>query len=299
MNWLDVLDDETGAEVAPKAPSDREYVHTYLTDHRLLSAGEEEFLSERSRAGDLTAREILVRHNMRLVVSVAQHFRPRDEAFTSGGLEFGDLVQEGMVALSRAAASWEPGVGASFATYAKLAIERQVIRAISTLEESIRLPRQMRILESQMRRVENQRATQGLPRPSAAEFAELLDVDVAAVQAVLDAPHVTTSLNRTVGEENDTELLDLQVDPSAGDFTEETSDYSPRQIREALAKLKPRDREILVKRHAEGKDLKQTGKELGVSAERVRAQERRAEGKFRRALRATEVAPSPRGGLSL
>jgi RNA polymerase sigma factor (sigma-70 family) len=206
-----------------------------------------------------------------------------------------------MVALTRAATRWESGQGATFATYAATAIHRQIVRALSTLEDAIKIPRDVRHLGKRVRDLEQQYAAQQLEPPSDEEIAAILEIDdVAKIGEARDAAYVSGSLNRMVGEDGETELIALQADPTAHTFAEELAEYTPLEIRQALARLKPRDREIIVMRHVEGKDLKEIGSALGVSAERVRAQERRAEGKYRRALKTVQEAkiPAPQASQS-
>jgi len=277
-------DDYSVDQLADRVMSDHAYITTRLTNHRLLDPAQESFLADRARAGDHGAREMLITHNVQLVVAIAQRFRPNHSNFTAGGLDYADLVQEGSIGLTRAAGHFEPGQGATFATYATKAIYRQIIRAITDLEDTIRLPREVRTLVGRIRDVEEDRTLRGLARPTQQELAAALEVSLSDIKRAKEAASVSTSLNKLVGEDQSTELMELQADPSAHDFVDEIQQYSPEQIRSAIARLKPRERKIINDRFFENKEFKAIGRELGVSPERVRLQERRALGRLRQQL---------------
>ncbi len=101
--------------------------------HKILSRREERSLSLRIREGDEAAWEELVRHNLRLVVSIAR-------GYTGRGLEFADLVQEGNLGLMRAARSFDAAFGTKFSTYATWWIKQSMSRAISNKAGIIRVP---------------------------------------------------------------------------------------------------------------------------------------------------------------
>src|SRR3712207_2099980 len=101
--------------------------------HRLLSCEEEAALSARIQEGDEAAWEEFVRHNLRLVVSIARSYVGR-------GLEFADLIQEGNLGLMRAARGFDAAFGTKFSTYATWWIRQSISRAISNKANLIRLP---------------------------------------------------------------------------------------------------------------------------------------------------------------
>lgn len=292
--FLDDADFESFEEPIA-VPDDYEFLTHRTRDLLPLSPAAETLLAQGAQAGDPRCLEQLVSHNLPMVIRHATLFRPRVGSYRAGGLEYGDLVQEGMIGLQRAARSWNPASGTSFSTYALVAVERQMLSAISAQDDSIRVPREVRKLAKQISAIQEDRRANGLEPLERDELAAMLDTPRRSIDGALDAAQVTRSLDRPLAEDSSTTVGDLLMDPNAHHFADElfggaADSYLPTQIHAALSKLKPREREILIKRHIEGKSLETTGQELGVSAERVRVQQRRGEGKLRRNLE-REVRP--------
>lgn len=267
---------------------DSAFLSSTLPKMPLLGAAELRNLIARAQDGDAAARETVIRAHMRLVVKAAYGLRPSTNlAFTSGGLELMDLIQEGMLGVDHALTKYKPQANSTFATYARHWIGHYMKRAIAEKESTIRFPVRTRQLIAQLHRLETQRSQQGFTIPlSDQEAAALLDVSETAVAdaRALSAIDVRGSLNARVGEDGASELQDLVADKDAIEPYDTLADYSPNQLRHALGRLKDREREILVQRYIEGKSSDAVGAELGVSGARVRKVEKRALGKLRRLL---------------
>jgi len=108
----------------------------YLNEIRrtpLLTRGEEYKLAVRVQAGDLSARDHMIRANLRLVVFVAKKYRHQD-------VDFLDLIQEGSIGLARAVDKYDPTRGFRFSTYASWWVRQAVTRALDDTGRTIRLP---------------------------------------------------------------------------------------------------------------------------------------------------------------
>ncbi len=294
--------DNDVAEASVALFGDRAYLER-MTDHPLLSAAQEKAIARRIAAGDQRAKAQLITHNVRLVVKIARSYNRNDGPWVAGGLELADLVQEGMIGLNRAAEKFDPERGFKFSTYATNWIKQSIGRALSNTDQAIRLPVNVGVVQRKIAALQSARAKAGLEEPLSDEcVAELIEHSVSEVKAARNAAAVSTSLNKQIGEDGD-ELLALIANEQVAEVSHEADQGITReQVTAAIERLKPRERDILIKRLIEEKSLETTAAELGVSKQRVREQERRALGKTRRALTGSRqsTAPAPYSkGLSL
>jgi RNA polymerase primary sigma factor len=240
--------------------------------HRLLTAAEEVRLARRIEHGDMAAREEMIACNLRLVCSVAQHYRGR-------GVPFEDLVQEGTVGLVRAVEKFDHRRGVKFSTYAVWWIRRSLMDALGSTK-TIRVPaparRQMAAIERA--RLELRRLGPGAPTNEA--IARRAGVSLRTVLALRTAPHVSVSLDDPVGEDA-TPLGELIADDTGRDPCERAEeDEIRRRLWWMLGLLPERQREVLLRRYGLRGDRAQTHEEigawLGVGEERSRQLERQA-----------------------
>ena len=249
----------------------------------LLTYEEEKNLALRIKDGDQKAADILVEHNLRLVVSIAKHY-------TGCGLSLLDLIQEGNVGLIEAAKKYDVDKGFRFSTYATWWVRQKIGRALSDQSRSIRVPAHIAELVSKIKKLMGT-MTQELGRtPTEEEIAKKLNVEVDKVKVALDMSQAVSSLDIPVGEDEETTIGDLQADPSVKNLMTNLIDEANRQIIETVfATLNEREANVLRLRF--GMDvnhaytLEEVGSELGITRERVRQIEVRALRKMRNPVR--------------
>lgn len=260
----------------PTAPQRHDDPPVFGADHRLLSRADERELAERMAAGDPDARADLIRHNLRLVLSVAQRY-------TGNGLDLLDLVQEGCIGLMRACDHYEPARGLKFLTYATYWVRQAITRALSNSSRTIRMPVH---LEEHLKRMIRVRAQlqQELGRdPSETELAGALGWDLPRYHQRAHALATATCLSLEQPRDDDDEgtaLLHCVADPFAETEASAIRAADAQWLYGLLGRLDDRTRQILAWRYGlAGEDqltLEQIGHQLGITRERVRQIEREA-----------------------
>ncbi|MFW6075565.1 MAG: sigma-70 family RNA polymerase sigma factor [Chloroflexota bacterium] len=233
-----------------------------------------------SRIRSQRARETLIRHNLRLVVSIAKKYR-------SSGLPLIDLIQEGNIGLMTAVERYDPELGYRFSTYATFWIRQAIGRAVANLSRTIRVPVHMHDLISKVRRTESQ-LEQKLGRPANdQEIADFLEMEVEKVEQARSAIPRTSSLDKPIGEDGESTIGDLLPDPASDQVVEEAiSSHDRDVIHRSLACLSERERGVVMLRFGLGGQQPQTLAEIaeyyGISRERVRQIEKEALSKLRK-----------------
>jgi len=241
--------------------------------HPLLTKDEEVELAQRLERGDLQAKEQLVNSNLRLVISNARKYQGND-------LPLLDLIQEGILGLIRAAEKFDYRKGFKFSTYATFWIRESIQRAIANRSRTIRIPVHIGQRERKIGRVQRELAAKLGREPTDEEVAQTAEMSLKEVRETREAARVVTSLDRPVGEEEDTTLGALM--PSAERGPDEEVDIALRgdALRRALERLPEREREVVKLRYGINGDdptpLVETGRRLGISQDAVRKLERRA-----------------------
>jgi len=170
--------------------------------HRLLPAAEELELAKRIERGDLAAKERLITHNLRLVVSIARRYQGTE-------LTLLDLIQEGTLGLIRAAEKYDWRKGFRFSTYATLWIRQAIGRALSNQSRAIRLPVAMIQRERRLARIEAELAERLGRPPDRAELAAVAGAE--EIEALERTARVVTSLDTPGVEAGATEEPTAEV----------------------------------------------------------------------------------------
>jgi RNA polymerase primary sigma factor len=263
---------EVDLTVEPSLDSLRLYLRS-IGRVPLLSAIEEVALAKRIERGDMSAKQHMVEANLRLVVSIAKGYVGR-------GLTLLDLIQEGSLGLIRAVEKFDHRRGYKFSTYATWWIRQAVTRSLADKGRTIRIPVHMVERLNKLLHAERRLIQQLGREPCASELADELECTVREVRDVMRITQQPISLEKPVGEEDDSALADFVEDVSAASPFEIASEALRREnVTRVLAALPRREREVIEMRYGivggRSRTLEEVGRAFNITRERVRQIENR------------------------
>ena len=264
-----------------------EPIRAYLKDIKaipLLTAKQEIELANRIKRGDTNAKRQMTLANLRLVINIAKRY-------SHLGVPLLDLIEEGNLGLMKAVTKYNPKKGFRFSTYAAWWIRQYITRAIANQGKTVRIPVYMTELVSKFKRATEELTQKRSRKPSVRELAKRMRLPIERIQRLqeLAISSQTASLETPVGEEGETEMIDLLQDENSPSPEDEITRFLQHErIESLLKKMSERERRVLSLRYGldDGisRTLGETAKFFGITRERVRQIEVAAMRKIRAQL---------------
>jgi RNA polymerase primary sigma factor len=251
------VDDDCGKHATPPTSYRPAELAAYTTDslqqflneagrHKLLTGPEEIELAKRIERGDVDAKDRLITANLRLVVSIAKKYQG------AGEMTLLDLIQEGVLGLIRAAEKFDWRKGFKFSTYATLWIRQAIQRGIADRGRTIRLPVNVAQRERKVATIMRQLSTRLGREPTAEEIADAAELRVEQVEEMLDISRVVTSLDRPVGESEESTFGELVAGDSPPPDEEVAISLTEEAVRNSIRALPAPEGDVISMRFGIG-----------------------------------------------
>ena len=253
----------------------------------LLNAEEEKDLARAMKEGSQEAKDRLCEANLRLVVSIAKRYVGR-------GMQFLDLIQEGNLGLIKAVDKFDYEKGFKFSTYATWWIRQAINRAIADQARTIRIPVHMVETINKLIRVQRQLLQELGREPEVEELAQEMGISPEKVREIQKISQEPVSLEKPIGEEEDSHLGDFIPDDDAPSPADQAAfTLLKEQLLEILSGLTPREEKVLRLRFGlddgRSRTLEEVGREFNVTRERIRQIEAKALRKMRHPSRSKKL----------
>jgi RNA polymerase primary sigma factor len=248
-------------------------IRSYLKDIKsipLLTAKQEIELAKKIQRGDRKARRQMTLSNLRLVINIAKRY-------SHLGVPLLDLIEEGNLGLMKAVTKYNPRKGFRFSTYGAWWIRQYITRAIANQGKTVRIPVYMTELLSKFKRITEELSQKLGRKPTVTELSRRMRLPAERIERLqeLVTSAQTTSLETPVGEEGETEMIDLLQDDTGRSPQEDIGRFLQHERIDALLqKMGERERRVLVLRYGledgVSRTLGETAKFFGITRERVR-----------------------------
>ena len=273
VELLTITQESEFARTVQEGIASKEKIEAFMKMNKPIPYEEMMKLQEKIELGD-QARDILIESNLRLDVSIAKRYLGR-------GLPLLDLIQEGNMGLMKAVYKFDPTKGFKFSTYATWWIRQSITRAIADQGRTIRIPVHMVETINKLMRITRKLTQEKHREPTPEEIAAEMKISVEKVQQIQKINQEPSSLDATVGEEEDTNLGDFIADTEIQNPLEFTQYQIYREEIEAvLQTLTPREEKVIRLRYGlddnRARTLEEVGKAFNVTRERIRQIEAKA-----------------------
>lgn len=253
----------------------------------LLNREEEDDLARRARDDDRSAKERLIKANLRFVVSIAKKYQ-------TSGISLLDLINEGNMGLIKASEKFDPDRGFHFISYAVWWIRQAIILAISQKTSLIRLPLNRTADMQKIEKVHNKLENKLGREPTPGEIAEELDMNDEEIHFLRNISQDYISLDATYGDSEDTSILSMVEDSRIESPDQKVLDESLRNaLNTVLDTLTSSEREIIKMRFGfdgyKPMSLQQIGEKFSLSKERIRQIEKKAIRRLRHPSRSQKL----------